>query len=100
MANLGCYDCGLAYGEPGWMDTHVPDDVWLKISPVGHEGGILCISCMARRCEALGIETRAQIGSGPFFDGRPYDYVERLESEIAQLQRALESCTREMGLID
>jgi len=64
---LACYDCGLGYGAPGWMDTHVPNDVWQKISPTGHEGGILCISCMARRCEALGLrDVSLMITSGPF----------------------------------
>jgi hypothetical protein len=69
---LGCCGGGLEYASVAWMDTHVPDEVWLKISPTGHEGGVLCISCMARRCVVLGIECEVQIGSGPFCNGKPY----------------------------
>jgi hypothetical protein len=97
---LGCHDCGMPYGSWRWMDAHVPDEVWKQISPTADEGGILCISCMAQRCVRMGIETEVQIGSGPFANSRPYDYVTQLESEVRSLQTALESCTREMGLID
>lgn len=65
---LACYCCGLLYGGLGWMDAVVPDDVWLEISPTGDGGGILCITCMARRCDARGIQSGIYIGSGPFAD--------------------------------
>lgn len=55
---LGCYDCLLRYGEPGWADFVVPDDVWLRISPTGNDAGILCATCMfmdsSRQARALG----------------------------------------------
>ena len=51
-----CFDCGLAYGSEGWIECVVPNDVWLKIGPHGHEGGILCITCIARRLKRLGME--------------------------------------------
>jgi len=46
---MGCYDCGLIYGEPGWIEAIIPDKVWNEISPKKNEGGILCISCISRR---------------------------------------------------
>lgn len=73
---LACYDCGLRYGGPGWMDAVVANDMWAKISPTGDEGGILCISCMARRCEALGLESvPCKITSGPLHSipAAPFD---------------------------
>lgn len=53
----GCYDCNLPYGEPGWIEAIVPDEVWEIINPSYHErGGILCITCIARRCEEADLE--------------------------------------------
>lgn len=62
-----CYDCGLSYDDPGFSDLVVPDDVWLKISPTGHSGGLLCPTCMVRRAEHAGLESiQAVFRSGPF----------------------------------
>lgn len=67
---FGCYDCGLVYGGEGWMDVTVPDEVWHQISPTHDEGGILCITCIARRCERLLLENvPVKIQSGPLVNG-------------------------------
>lgn len=64
-----CFDCGRQYGdEYGFPDLVVPDDVWLRISPYGHEGGLLCPSCMAARCDRAGITCKASWRSGPFLE--------------------------------
>lgn len=60
-----CMDCGLPYADPGFQDLVVPDDVWKKISPTGHEGGLLCPTCIVRACAKAGIETTARFTSGP-----------------------------------
>lgn len=74
---LGCFDCGLLYGGPGWCDTHVPSDVWTKISPTGNEGGILCLTCMARRIEALGLDdVPLMVTSGPWTNEPTSTYQE------------------------
>ena len=44
-----CYDCGLNYEDPGWIEAVIPDKVWNEISPTGDQGGILCITCISRR---------------------------------------------------
>ena len=52
----GCYDCGLKYGEPGWIEAIVPDAVWEIINPTYHkDAGLLCITCIARRCMEAGL---------------------------------------------
>jgi hypothetical protein len=63
-----CYDCGRAYGdEYGFPDLVVPHDAWKVISPTGHEGGLLCPSCICRRAHAAGLENvTARFTSGPF----------------------------------
>lgn len=62
-----CHDCGRAYGGIGWMDASLSNEDWAKISPSGDENGILCISCMAARCERLGLkDVPIRIVSGPF----------------------------------
>lgn len=56
---LGCNDCGLPYGSSAWIEALVPCDVWAKITPAPKEnpmGGILCISCIAKRCRELGLQ--------------------------------------------
>lgn len=54
--NACCYDCGLEYGGNAWMDALVPNDVWAIINPTFHEGaGILCVSCINRRCVEAGL---------------------------------------------
>jgi hypothetical protein len=64
---LRCYDCGLPYSSTAWMDAVVPNDIWGRIAPTPHGGGVLCISCMARRLEKLGLrDVPLQIKSGPF----------------------------------
>lgn len=55
---LACYDCGFLYGAPGWLEVTIPDEVWEQINPTYHEGsGILCVTCIARRCEELGLQS-------------------------------------------
>lgn len=63
-----CIDCGRKYGdEHGFPDLVVPDGVWAKISPTGHEGGLLCPSCMCRRAWDAGLSNvPAEFRSGPF----------------------------------
>ena len=51
---LQCYDCGLEYGGDAWIEAIIPDEIWNEISPTGGEGGILCISCMAKRIKQKG----------------------------------------------
>jgi len=51
----GCDGCGLAYGSEGWIEAMIPDWVWKRISPSGDSGGILCITCIARRLTRAGI---------------------------------------------
>lgn len=61
-----CFDCGRRYGdEYGFPDLVVSDDVWLKISPTGDEGGLLCPSCICRRLYIAGLQTVAVFRSGP-----------------------------------
>jgi hypothetical protein len=50
-----CEGCGLAYGEDGWIECVVPDEAWNRISPTGDQGGILCITCIARRLKRAGL---------------------------------------------
>lgn len=61
-----CEDCMLSYLDEGFHDLVVPDEVWARISPTGDEGGLLCPTCMTRRCATLGIQTKAVWESGPF----------------------------------
>lgn len=62
-----CYDCGLPYSSPAWADVVVPDDIWLKISPTGHDGGLLCFNCMNGRLAAIdAVNVPFMVASGPF----------------------------------
>jgi len=52
----GCYDCGLPYQDDGWIEANIPDEIWKAISPTGDDGGLLCVTCMARRLKKAGFE--------------------------------------------
>lgn len=56
-----CADCGLAYGDDGWIEAILPDRVWDRIRPESTypSGGILCITCMARRLKRLGYKPKS-----------------------------------------
>lgn len=67
LAGLACDDCGRAYGDEfGFPDMLVPDDVWETIAPERDGRGLLCPSCIVRRCHHVGIECDARFTSGPF----------------------------------
>lgn len=51
-----CHDCGLVYGDPGWIETHLPQDVWKEIAPNPEGHGILCINCISRRLAERGFK--------------------------------------------
>jgi hypothetical protein len=61
-----CHDCGRAYGGPGWIEAVLPHDLWAKVSPTGGPAGILCINCIAIRCDRLGMEdVPVKLTAGP-----------------------------------
>lgn len=67
-----CYDCGLPYNDPGFADLVVPHDVWARMTPTGHGGGLLCPTCMVRRAHNAGLENvPARFRSGPFSELEP-----------------------------
>jgi hypothetical protein len=63
-----CYDCGLIYGEGGWADVVVPNEIWEMINPTHVTGsGLLCFNCIVRRLAFVGLEeVPIFIASGPF----------------------------------
>lgn len=64
---LRCYDCGLLYGSDSWVEAVVPEYVWVKINPThDYGGGILCINCIAKRCDEAGFcDVPVKITAGP-----------------------------------
>ncbi len=60
-----CNDCGLKYDSKEWADVVVPNDVWQRINPLGHD--VLCFNCMVGRLTDLGLRNVPySITSGPF----------------------------------
>ena len=84
-----CADCGLRYGDKyGFPDLLVPDSVWKKISPLGHEGGLLCPSCMCRRLHEAGITCPSgQFTSGPLVPSKSDQEMARVHLREAALKR-------------
>jgi hypothetical protein len=54
---LGCLDCGEPYGSPRFPDLVIDDAAWLKISPNGDGGGLLCPNCICARLERAGLSS-------------------------------------------
>lgn len=107
-APLSCFDCTAPYGCDGWVDVVVPHDVWLKISPTGHEGGVLCFRCMTKRLEAVGYSpvnpVPVIISSGPYTDdneGWRMRGLEQGRQQIAEAKRPLvEALEKARDLLD
>ena len=51
-----CYDCGLVYSSPAWVEAVISDQTWDAIRPKGTAPGcgLLCIACMASRLKKRG----------------------------------------------
>ena len=79
-----CYDCGKTYGEEDWIEAVIPDKIWIKISPYKNQGGILCISCIARRLIKVGYKNVPvwMCGTEPLkaMAGDPNDNLELLRN--------------------
>ncbi len=42
-----CWDCGLDYGDSGWIECVLPNPLWEAISPSNDRGcGLLCVTCL------------------------------------------------------
>lgn len=61
-----CHDCGREYGDDhGFPDLIIPYDSWVRISPSGDDGGLLCPSCICRRLSGAAIKCEGAFMSGP-----------------------------------
>lgn len=49
--DAACYDCARPYAVIG--DCSIAHDVWAKIAPTPHGGGVLCPNCMLERLHVL-----------------------------------------------
>jgi DNA-directed RNA polymerase subunit RPC12/RpoP len=68
-SKLGCADCGAPYGEDGWCDVVIPDEIWNQID---NGAGILCFRCMTKRLIKAGFDclntVPVIVASGPYRD--------------------------------
>lgn len=63
---LICRDCSAPYGQDGWCDVVIPNEIWNQIAP---EGGVICFRCMTKRIEACGLrDVPVLVASGPYRD--------------------------------
>lgn len=61
-----CFDCERPYDDDGFQDLLVQKSIWKIISPTGHEGSLLCPSCMIQRIVKAGLQdVPAVFVSGP-----------------------------------
>lgn len=51
--DAACCDCRMPYHAIG--DCSIAHDVWAKIAPTPHGGGVLCPNCMLERLHVLEI---------------------------------------------
>ena len=63
---LTCFDCPQLYEADDWVEAVIPCEAWDQISPHEEGGGVLCVSCMARRLVAAGLNhVPVEITAGP-----------------------------------
>ena len=58
---VGCYVCGLEYGESKWVDVSLPNDIWIQISPTGCLGGLLCFQCIVDELAKKNLKTTVKL---------------------------------------
>lgn len=63
-----CADCALPYGDFGFADLVVSDEVFNRLHDREKFGdGLLCPTCLVRRAARAGLENiAARFTSGPF----------------------------------
>lgn len=61
---LNCADCNEPYGSARFPDLIIETWAWVKISPTGDEGGLLCPNCICERLHIEGIYCRGVFTSG------------------------------------
>lgn len=103
-----CEDCAHPYGEDGWCDVVVPNDIWNQIAP---DTGLLCFRCMTKRIEAHGLmKVPVIVASGPYRDANEewrligwqhgYDVAKfEVESLFAEIERLMEERKRMIHVI-
>jgi len=63
---MNCEDCQRSYGDEfGFPDLIIPFWAWVKISPSGDDGGLLCPSCICKRLHDAEIHCEGAFMSGP-----------------------------------
>lgn len=86
----GCYDCGKPYGEDDWIEAVIPNKIWDEISPYKNQGGILCISCIAKRLKKAGYKDVPVwlCGTEPLMaiEGNPNDYLNWMNNYETRIQ--------------
>ncbi len=78
ISKLTCMDCPAPYGEDGWCDVIIPNEIWNRIAsttlepPSDDPGGVLCFRCMTKRLESSGRScvnpVPVIVASGPYRD--------------------------------
>ena len=88
-----CYDCGLDYGDDGFHDLIVSNDVWRRISPTKDNGGLLCPTCLIRALVQAKITTEGAFMSGPIINvtEATMEALRRVENLEERLDRDKES---------
>ena len=61
---VGCEQCGLPYGEPGWVDVVIPNEIWNALNK-----DLLCFTCMTKALVQAGYkDVPVLVASGPYRD--------------------------------
>jgi hypothetical protein len=73
-----CQVCGRSYAATVY---HVPDEVWVRISPKGNEGGLLCPPHAAQRAVEAGIDL--------WWEAAEHEFPSKVvEAEVGKLREA------------
>src|SRR6185436_12847374 len=66
LHKLTCRYCTAPYGEDGWCDVVIPNEIWNSVFP---EDGVVCFRCMTKRIEEAGLrDVPVIVASGPYAD--------------------------------
>lgn len=85
----GCFDCQRPYGhEHGFPDLVIPHWAWVRISPSGDDGSLLCPSCICKRLHDAKISCEGAFLSGPIKSVS--EHAMELHRRIENIELAIE----------
>lgn len=93
-----CFDCHTPYDAARFPDLIIETWAWIRISPTGDEGGLLCPNCISGRLYIEGIKCLSCFTSGPLAVAEDPPWL--LKERLLRLERRIAKGSSEEGSLE